>query len=59
MMKFDQIIESFLQEEKKAEEDYETMPWSIEIIKDSNRSELYNNLGNLIIRLYEIRSRLD
>jgi hypothetical protein len=56
-MRFEQIIKIILEQTTK--EDYEAMPWSIEITKDPKRSKEYNELGNLIIKLFELRSKLE
>ena len=57
-MRFEQIIKIVLEQAPKKEE-YESLPWSIEITKDSKRSKEYNELGDLIIKLFELRSRLE
>jgi hypothetical protein len=57
-MRFEQIIKIVLEQAPKKEE-YEPLPWSIEITKDPKRSREYNELGDLIIKLFELRSRLE
>jgi hypothetical protein len=58
-MRFDNIV-NLLLEEKKEEDSKEFMdqPWSIEIKKDPNGSKEYNMLGDLIIKLFEIRAKM-
>lgn len=56
-MRFEQIIQSLL-EKKDKQEDIEYLPWSIEITKDPKRGDVYNELGDLIIKLFELRSKL-
>ena len=59
-MSFNSLIQQYLEEKSEpTKEDYEAMPWSLEIVKDSKRSEMYNELGELIIKLFELRSRLE
>jgi len=58
-MTFNSLIQQYLEEKSEpTKEDYEAMPWGIEIVKDSKRSEMYNELGELIIKLFELRSKL-
>ena len=56
-MRFEQIIKIVLEQAPKKEES-EPMPWSLEITKDPKRSKEYNELGDLIIKLFELRSKL-
>jgi len=59
-MSFNSLILQYLEERSEpTKEDYEAMPWSLEIVKDSKRSEMYNELGELIIKLFELRSKLE
>ena len=59
-MTFNSLIQQYLEEKSEpTKEDYEAMPWSLEIVKDPKRSEMYNELGELIIKLFELRSRLE
>ena len=59
-MSFNSLIQQYLEEKSEpTKEDYEAMPWSLEIVKDSKRSKMYNELGELIIKLFELRSRLE
>jgi hypothetical protein len=59
-MSFNSLIQQYLEEKSEpTKEDYEAMPWSLEIVKDSKRSEMYNELGELIIKLFELRSKLE
>jgi|LakMenE18May11ns_1017448.scaffolds.fasta_scaffold8124237_2 hypothetical protein len=58
-MSFNSLIQQYLEEKSEpTKEDYEAMPWSLEIVKDSKKGKLYNELGELIIQLFEIRSKL-
>ena len=56
-MRFEEIIQSLLEKEDN-QKDVEHLPWSIEITKDPKRGEVYNELGDLIIRLFEFRAKL-
>jgi hypothetical protein len=59
-MSFNSLIQQYLEEKAEpTKEDYEAMPWCLEIVKDSKRSEMYNELGELIIKLFELRSKLE
>jgi hypothetical protein len=59
-MSFNSLIQQYLEEKSDpTKEDYEAMPWSLEIAKDPKRPEMYNELGELIIKLFELRSRLE
>ena len=57
-MRFEQIIQSLLQEKENKREEHESLPWSIEIKKDPNGSKEYNEIGDIIIKLVEIRAKL-
>jgi hypothetical protein len=56
-MKFEEVIKTFLNEKNDGETS-EPLPWCIEIKKDPNASEEYNQLGDLIIKLFELRAKL-
>jgi len=59
-MIFNSLIQQYLEEKSEpTKEDYEVMPWSLEITKDLKRSQEYNELGDLIIKLFELRSKLE
>ena len=59
-MTFNSLIQQYLEEKTEpTKEDYEAMPWGLEIVKDPKRSKEYNELGNLIIKLFELRSKLE
>lgn len=58
MKKFSELLERYLEEVKEELSSSET-PWSIEITKDEEKSKEYNQLGELIIRLSTIRSKLN
>lgn len=58
-MTFNSLIQQYLEEkDEPSKEDYEGMPWGLEIKKDLKRSKEYNELGDLIIKLFELRSKL-
>jgi hypothetical protein len=57
-MLFDQTIKYIL-EQTKDNRAPEPEPWSLEIKKDFSKSDAYNELGDLIIKLFELRSRLE
>lgn len=58
MKKFSELLERYLEEVKEELSSSETS-WSIEITKDKEKSKEYNQLGELIIRLSTIRSKLN
>ena len=59
-MSFNSLIQQYLEEKSEpTKEDYEAMPWSLEIVKDPKHSEMYNELGELIIKLFVLRSKLE
>ena len=60
-MQFEEIFKLVIkeQEKPKEEEKPEPQPWCLEIKKDPSMSEEYNELGDLIIKLFELRSRLE
>jgi len=57
-MRFDKVISLVLEQIPKKEEEPEPQPWCLEIKKDPSKSEEYNKLGDLIIRLFELRAKL-
>jgi len=57
-MRFDKVINLVLEQIPKEEEKPEPQPWCLEIKKDPSKREEYNKLGDLIIRLFELRSKL-
>jgi hypothetical protein len=57
-MKFSELLEQYLKEVKEESDSIES-PWSIEITKDSKKSDEYNQLGELIIRLSSLRSKMN
>ena len=57
-MRFDKVINLVLEQIPKEEEKPEPQPWCLEIKKDLSKSEEYNELGDLIIRLFELRAKL-
>lgn len=56
-MKFEKILKKYLIEVEKNQEIF-PQPWSLEITKDLNKSEEYNLLGELIIQLSILRSKI-
>lgn len=57
-MQFNEVIQAFLEEKRLEEEKQVPQAWSIEITKDLNKGKLYNEIGDYIIKLYELRSKL-
>ncbi len=57
-MKFSELLDQYLKEVKEESDSIES-PWSIEITKDSKKSDEYNQLGELIIRLSSLRSKMN
>jgi hypothetical protein len=57
-MQFNEVVQAFLEEKRMEEEKTKPQPWSIEITKDFSRSKEYNELGDLIIKLFELRSKM-
>jgi len=58
-MRFDKVINLVLEQIPKEEEKPEPQPWCLEIKKDFLKSDAYNELGDLIIKLFELRARLE
>ena len=56
-MKFNELISKYLFEKKEKVEEL-AVPVSIEITKDSKQSKLYNELGEIIIKLSFLRNKL-
>ena len=58
-MQFEEFFKLVIKEQEKPKEEVpEPQPWCLEIKKDLSMSEEYNELGDLIIRLFELRARL-
>ena len=55
-MKFDELVSKYLFEEKEEQE--LPVPFVIEITKDSEQSKLYDELGEIIIKLSYLRNKL-
>lgn len=53
---FEKVIVEALKDDKKEYSPKE--PWVIEITQDDTKSNLFNELGELIIKLSQIRSKL-
>ena len=56
LMQFEEYFKQFILEKK--EEPEAPVPYVIEITKDDNRGRRFNDLGDLIIKLSQLRSRL-
>ena len=56
-MRFEELLKQCLTEAKEEKE--EPSPWTLEITNDSEKSNEYNLLGKLIIKLYSLRSKLN
>jgi hypothetical protein len=56
-MRFEELLVHYLKEAK--EEKTEETPWSLEITNDPEKSEEYNLLGKLIIKLHSLRCKMD
>ena len=57
-MRFDKVINLVLEQIPTEEEKPEPQPWCLEIKKDLSMRKEYNELGDLIIRLFELRAKL-
>lgn len=57
-VQFERIIKTLLAESEDKPENYESLPWSLEIVNDPSKGAIYNELGDLIIKLYEFRAKL-
>ena len=58
-MQFEEFFKLVIKEqEKPKEEEPEPLPWCLEIKKDLSMSKEYNELGDLIIKLFELRAKL-
>ena len=58
-MKFDDLISNFLSEKKESTTDDEPpVPFAIEITRDLNQHDAYNELGEIIIKLSVLRNKL-
>ena len=55
-MTFEELHKQYILEKK---EEKKPEPWSLEITSNPDKSSLYNLLGEMIIKLAQIRSRLD
>jgi len=56
-MKFNELVSRFLFEKKEKEQEL-PVPVSIEITKDPEQSKLYNEVGEIIIKLSFLRNKL-
>ena len=58
-MKFNELVSKYLFEKKEEKEQEELpVPFVIEITKDSEQSKLYNELGEIIVKLSYLRNKL-
>ena len=58
-MKFEEIIKKCLIEAENSFQEKLEEPWALEITKDSNKSEEYNLIGELIIQLASLRTKIN
>lgn len=56
-MRFEELLKQCLKEAKEEKE--EPLPWSLEITNNSEKSEEYNLLGKLIIKLHSLRCKMN
>jgi len=56
-VRFEELLKQCLKEAKEEKE--EPLPWSLEITNNSEKSEEYNLLGKLIIKLHTLRCKMD
>ena len=56
-MKFNELISKYLFEKKERVEELQ-VPFVMEITKDPEQSKLYNELGEIIIKLSFLRNKL-
>jgi hypothetical protein len=54
---FEELHKQYVVEKEEKEKSSE--PWSLEITSNPDKSSLYNLLGEIIIKLAQVRSRLD
>lgn len=57
-MKFEEVLKKYLIEVQK-NEDIKPEPWTLEVTKDPEKSEEYNLIGELIIQLSILRSKIN
>jgi hypothetical protein len=57
-VRFEELLKQCLKEAKEDEEK-EPSPWNLEITEDPEKSEEYNLLGKLIIRLHSLRCKMN
>jgi hypothetical protein len=58
-VKFEEIIRKCLVEAENFSEEKREEPWTIEITKDPNKSKEYNLIGELIIQLASLRTKMN
>lgn len=56
-MTFEELHQQYVTEKEKKE--ISSSPWSIEITPNTEKSPLYNLLGEMIIKLSQIRTRIN
>lgn len=58
-MKFNELVSKYLFEKKEEKEQEELpVPFVIEITKDPKQGKIYNELGEIIIKLSYLRNKL-
>jgi len=55
-MTFEELHKQYIVEKEK---EVEQVPWSLEITNNAEKPPLYNLLGEMIIKLAELRSRIN
>lgn len=56
-MTFEELHKQYVTEKEKKE--FSSTPWIIEITSNPEKTSLYNLLGEMIIKLAELRTRLN
>lgn len=56
-MTFEELHKQYILEDKEEKQNF--IPWTLEITSNSDKTPLYNILGEMIIKMYEIRSKLN
>ena len=57
-MRFEELLKQCLKEAEQKEKE-ESFSWSLEITNNSEKSEEYNLLGQLIIQLATLRNKMN
>jgi len=58
-VKFEEMIQRCLVEAENFSEEKREEPWSLEITKDFTKSKEYNLIGELIIQLASLRTKMN